>query len=336
MTSDNMPPAVTIILLTKNSQRYLREILEAIFSQQTAPPFEVVAVDSGSQDGTLDILAAYPARQFQIPAREFNHGETRNFAARQAHASSRYLVYLTHDATPTPGWLDNLLAAVNESPQVAGACSRHLPRPTCPPPLARLLTQEWEQSGTPQRVVKKLTDPGDYARRRTYYAWFSNTSSCLRKEVWEAYPFARVEFAEDCEWADRVLRAGYTLIYEPASSVIHSHDYSLWDQFAQNMDHTRAMKRLFDPPAYQTPPTLFWMIREFLRLSWLDTHYLASQPWPLWRKLYWFFYSPLWHLASHLGARLGREYDRLPGWVIQRISKQERLRAIGVRQTRGR
>jgi len=327
------PLAVTIILLTKNSRRYLREILEAIFSRQTAPLFEVVVVDSGSLDGTLELLAAYPVRLFQIPPEEFNHGETRNFAARQASASSRYLVYLTHDATPTPGWLDNLLAAVNESPQVAGACSRHLPRPTCPPPMARLLTQEWEQSGTPRRVVKKMTDAEDYARRRVYYAWFSNTSSCLRKEVWEAYPFARVDFAEDCEWADRVLRAGYTLIYEPASSVIHSHDYCLWDQLAQNMDHTRAMKRLFDDSsAYEAAPSLFWMFREFLRLFWLDARYLASQPMPLGRKLYWLFYSPLWHLASHLGARLGRQYDKLPRWLVQRISKQERLRAIGVRQ----
>jgi len=328
-----VPPEVSIILLTKNSRRYLREILEAIYAQAARRLFEVIAVDSGSQDDTLAILAAFPVRVFHIPPQSFNHGETRNFGGQQADPASRYLVYLTHDATPTAGWLENLLVAVEQAPGVAGAFSRHLPRPTCLPPMARLLTQEWEQSGTPQRVVKKLTDAEDYARRRAYYAWFSNTSSCLRKEVWEAYPFARVDFAEDCEWADRVLRAGYTLIYEPASSVIHSHDYSLWDQFAQNMDHTRAMKRLFDPPAYQAPPTLFRMIREFLRLFRLDARYLASQPLPLWRKLYWFFYSPVWHLASHLGARLGREYDKLPAWLIRRISRQERLRAIGARQT---
>jgi len=323
------PPEVSVILLTKNSRRYLREILEAIYAQATRRAFEVIAVDSGSQDGTLDILAAFPVRVFHIPSQSFNHGETRNFGAQRADPASRYLVYLTHDATPTVDWLENLVTTVEASPKIAGAFSRHLPRPTCPLPMARLLAQEWEQSGTPERVVKKLADPEDYARRRIHYVWFSNTSSCLRKEVWQAYPFARVDFAEDAEWADRVLRAGYTLIYEPDSKVIHSHDYSLWDQFAQNVDHARGMKRLFDPPAYKSPPGSgpFRILREFLRLFWCDARYLSRQPLPLWRKVYWFFYSPLWHLASHLGSRVGQQSERLPAWLIRRLSRQERLKA---------
>jgi rhamnosyltransferase len=332
MTPANAPPEVSIILLTKNSRRYLREILEAIYAQEARRAFEVIAVDSGSQDGTLDLLAAFPVRVFRIPPQSFNHGETRNLGAQQAHPASRYLVYLTHDATPTPGWLDALLAAVDESPQVAGAFSRHLPRPTCPLPMARLLTEEWEQSGTPERVVKKITDPDDYAQRRIHYVWFSNTSACLRKEVWQAFPFARVDFAEDAEWADRVLRAGYTLIYEPASQVIHSHDYGLWDQFAQNVDHARGMTRLFELPADPARSGLRWMAREFLRLFYADARYLAAQRMPVWRKAYWLSYSPLWHLASHLGGRVGRRYDKLPAWLIRRISKQERLKAVGVRE----
>lgn len=328
MTASIPLPAVSIILLTKNSQRYLREILQAVYAQATPRAFEVIAVDSGSQDRTLEILAEFPVRLFQIPPGEFNHGETRNLGARQASPSSRYLVYLTHDATPaTPHWLENLLAAVNESPQVAGAFSRHLPRPTCPLPMARLLAEEWEQSGTPGRVVKRFTDSADYERRRAYYAWFSDTSSCLRKEVWQQFPFARVDFAEDAEWADRVLRAGYTLIYEPSSTVIHSHDYSLWDQFAQNMDHARGMKRIFGSSVYTEAPNLLNQIAKLLQLFRRDARYIVQQPISLWRKPYWLLYSPAWHLASHLGTLVGQNYERLPQWLLRRISRQERLKA---------
>nr|MBP7694703.1 glycosyltransferase family 2 protein [Anaerolineales bacterium] len=203
-------PEIAVILLTKNSQRYLAEQLEAVFAQAAGRGVEVIAVDSGSRDATLEIFSRYPVRVFSIAPAEFNHGETRNFGARQASASVRYLVYLTHDATPAPGWLAALLTAVETSPDVAGAHSRHLPRPTCPLPMARLLQEEWEQSGTPDRVVKRLTDRADYERRRVWYAWFSNTSSCLRRAVWEQIPFRRVDFAEDADWADRVLQAGYT------------------------------------------------------------------------------------------------------------------------------
>lgn len=334
MTSDrpHVPthkPEVCIILLTKNSQHYLEEILVAVFSQETQRVYEVVVVDSGSSDATLSILAQYPVRLFQIPPAEFNHGETRNFGAQQASTSAHYLVYLTHDATPQPGWLEALVTTVEADPAVAGAFSRHLPRPTCPLPMARLLEEEWEQSGTPQRIVKRLTDPTDYERRRVWYAWFSNTSSCLRRGVWEQCPFRRVDFAEDADWADRVLRAGYILVYEPASTIIHSHDYGLWDQFAQNMDHARGMKRLFAGSAYAQTPSVDRRLLAFAGTLGRDARFILRRRLSFPQTLYWLGYSPLWHLASFLGTAVGQRYDRLPNWVIQRISKQERLRAAG-------
>lgn len=325
-------PEVAVILLTKNSQRYLREILDAIFAQATTRPLEVIAVDSGSQDATLDIFRQFPVRVCSIAPSEFNHGETRNYGARQVSPSVRYLVYLTHDATPTPGWLEALVAAVEADPGVAGAFSRHLPRPTCPLPMARLLQEEWEQSGTPQRIVKRRTDPDDYERRRVWYAWFSNTSSCLRREVWEQFPFRRVDFAEDADWADRVLRAGYTLIYEPGSRVIHSHDYGLWDQFAQNLDHARGMTRLFGGTAYAARPRLRDRLYLFLRTLARDGRYIFSRRFSAGRTARELFYAPAWHVASFLGSLAGQHYQALPSWLVRRISKQERLRALGARR----
>jgi len=329
---EDAAPAAAIILLTKNSQRYLAELLDAIFAQTTSRTFEVIAVDSGSRDDTLALLARYPVRVSAIAPADFNHGETRNYGARLASPSVRYLVYLTHDATPTPGWLDALLDAVDEAPTVAGAFSRHLPRPTCPLPMARLLQEEWEQSGTPHRVVKRLTDPADYARRRAYYAWFSNTSSCLRRSVWEQFPFERVDFAEDARWADQVLRAGYTLIYEPRSRVVHSHDYGLWDQFAQNVDHARGLKRALGDDVHGAPPPFTARLYVLARTLARDARFIFQQPLPLGRRLFWLAYAPLWHGASFLGSQVGQHYERLPAWLIRRISKQERLRAQGTGQ----
>lgn len=328
---DVAPPDMAVILLTKNSQRYLREILEALQREAARRPLEIIAVDSGSQDQTLALLRQYPVRLVQIAPGEFNHGETRNLGARQASPSVRYLVFLTHDATPLPGWLDALIAAVDAGPNVAGAFSRHMPRPTCPLPMARLLTEEWEQSGTPNRVVKRFTDPVDYERRKIHYAWFSNSSSCLRRDVWQAYPFRRVDFAEDADWADRVLRAGYTLVYEPASRIVHSHDYGLWDQFAQNVDHARGMKRIFTAAVYEARPSPAVRLLLFGRTLARDARYILRQRLPIGRKVYWLVYSPGWHAASFLGTLVGQHYERLPAWLIRRISKQERLRSLGTR-----
>lgn len=75
-------PVVSIILLVKNGDRYLAEILDAVFSQESDHKIEVVVIDSGSMDDSLDILSNYIVQLVQIPPEEFNHGETRNLGGK--------------------------------------------------------------------------------------------------------------------------------------------------------------------------------------------------------------------------------------------------------------
>ena len=82
---------VTVIIPTFNGERYLGRILDALREQDTDAGFEVLVVDSGSTDATLDIVAARVGalgeaqlRLHQIPNSEFGHGRTRNLAAQLA------------------------------------------------------------------------------------------------------------------------------------------------------------------------------------------------------------------------------------------------------------
>jgi len=61
------------------------------------------------------------------------------------------------------------------------------------------------------------------AERRSL-ATFDNVSSCIRRSVWEETPFERTGFGEDVRWAGSVLEAGYKIVYEPRSAVLHSHE----------------------------------------------------------------------------------------------------------------
>jgi rhamnosyltransferase len=318
-------PDISIILLTKNGERYIREVLEAVSSQASRHACEVILVDSGSTDGTWEIAHSFPIRAHRILPQEFNHGETRNLGARLASPTSSYLVYLTQDATPLENWLDNLIHPLRADEQVAGAFSRHVPRPTCFPSMARLMYTEWEQTGTPQRVVKRLTDLGEYERNQAYFAHFSNTSSVIRRGVWEQHPFRPMEFAEDSEWADRVLRAGYVVVYEPSSRVLHSHDYSLWQQFAQNVDHALAMKQIHNPPEYtdSRPMRALRRVSEQIRKDW---RYISDMEAGAARRARWYLHAPLWQLATEAGIHIGAHADRLPSWLLSRLSRQARVR----------
>ena len=245
-------PLISIVILTKNAAAYLPETLPAIFNQQVDFEYEVLAIDSGSQDASIEILSHYPVRLIQIPPESFNHGETRNLGVRATSPESQYVVFLSHDALPAnPHWLQCLIKPLIGDPEVAGAFSRHTPRPGANASVVRQLVQ-LTQSGGSLRLVKQMpSSEEEYQAKKFYYVFFSNTSSILRKSIWEKWPFPKADFAEDAIWAEQVLRAGYKIVFEPESVIVHSHNYSLIEQFRQNVDHAYAMNQLFHPHFYR-------------------------------------------------------------------------------------
>lgn len=323
--------AASVILLVKNGERYLGELLTQVFAQRGVSDLEVVAIDSGSRDRSKAILSQYPVRLHEIPPEQFNHGETRNLGARLADVKSEYLVYLTQDATPAnEDWLANLLQPMLEDDRVGGTFSRHVPRPHSTPALARQLRTVWQTGGS-ARLVKTMPDDRRlYEQSRLYYAYFSDTSSALRRSAWAKVPFRPLAFAEDADWADRAIQAGYAVVFEPSSVVVHSHDYPVLEQFRQNADHTAGMKELFPGSVYggwQSWVRLFAGIPKQVLRDWQYTY--GVDPFrnsPFGRKIFWLAHSPAWHLASALGTFVGAESHRLPASLRRSISRQERLR----------
>jgi rhamnosyltransferase len=216
---------ISIILPVKNEGKGIDKCLASIFSQRTSYSYEVIVIDSGSKDNTLDIAEKYPIKLERIKPEEFGHGKTRNFGA--SLARGEFLVYLTGDAIPAnESWLVNLILNFNED-SVAGVYSRQIPKPDCNP----LTLREIYQGFTPIKEVRSIEglEREDYLRNLKRLTYFSNVSSAIRKRVWDEIPLNdKTIYAEDQEWARRVLEAGYTIVYEPKSTVYHSHNDSLW------------------------------------------------------------------------------------------------------------
>lgn len=313
---------VAIILLTKNGAAYLEECLQAITSQKSHRSFQIFAIDSGSTDATRAILTRYAVQVRQIAANDFHHGRTRNLAASLVSPDAEYLVFLSQDATPLPGWLDALVDAVASGDVVAGAFSRHVPRPDCDPLLARRILQEWEQVGGKTRLVKCLSSSVDLSKDGHATAHFSNTSSCLRREVWEAIPFPDVDFAEDLAWAVRVLADGYCLVYEPASAVLHSHSGSLSRLFRENVDAGRGVRAVLRGWTDRLMPHR----HSALQRIGCDLRFLWQSERPLGERVRWILYTPFWYWASAVGQWVGAHIDRGPAWLRQRLSWQATIK----------
>jgi len=222
-------PRVAVVIPTRNAGPGFEHTLKAIASQNLGEPFEIVAIDSGSTDGTRDRCRAHGVRVIRIRPAEFGHGRTRNLAISQCHGE--YVALMVQDAVPAnERWLAKLVAALDENPRAAGAYSRHLPHEGAGF-IARHVAEYWHrlQGG---RVEQRITDTAAFDRLppddKQIQCTFNNVSSIVRRSVWERHPFRDVSFAEDLAWGYDVLRAGYSIIYEPASVVRHSHERPVW------------------------------------------------------------------------------------------------------------
>ena len=312
-------PRVSILLVTKNGARYLAEVLDGIGRQRGCFQLEeILAVDSGSRDGSVEILRKAGARVMTIPAAAFGHGKTRNLVASQACGD--YLVFLTQDATPaTADWLENLLAPLVADPLVVGAYSRHTPRPSCHPMEWRRIVQE-ELTGMPDSRVNSRVDNPDYDRTPLFFSFFANTSSVIRHATWRDVPWPEVEFGEDHLWAKQVLEAGYKTAYCADSVVYHSHSYGPWANFRRHFDHFAALRQEVGQP----PSSLAACVPTAARTARADLAFWARERGQTKTQVVcrWALPALSWHLAACLGVWCGERAQTFPDWLQAWFSYQ--------------
>jgi rhamnosyltransferase len=247
----------SVAVLVKDGAAHLPDVLAALEAQDLAGGLEIVAVDSGSTDGSLDMLRRPSVRLLTIPPAAFDHGETRNLAAREARGRS--VVFLSQDAQPADrGFARALVEALEGDERLAGAFARQVPRPGADP-LTRRDLGAWVASGDRPRVVFAPPEYGSLPAAERYgLAAFDNVASAVRRDLLLAHPFCSSRFGEDVEWGDRMLRLGQGLAYVPEAAVIHSHTRTARGLFRRNYLGHRLLQRLF---GLRTVPDLAHLLR---------------------------------------------------------------------------
>ncbi|RVD20672.1 glycosyltransferase family 2 protein [Mesorhizobium sp. M4B.F.Ca.ET.017.02.2.1] len=294
---------VSIIIPVKNGLPYVVDVYKMIAEQDVDFEYEVIVIDSGSTDGSLKAVPLDDERfrLVEIPSVSFGHGRTRNLGVELARGE--LCVFLTHDAVPANSrWLAELVRPLREDCRIAAAFGRHIAHRNASPFAAWELEAHF--AGLRQWPVVWISDAREYAKNqglRQVFHFYSDNSSCLRKSVWEKYPYPDVSFAEDQLWAKMIVEAGYRKAFSWDSIVHHSHEYSFWDRLSRSYDESKALHELF---GYRLASSKYEVIRQILRTTARDLKLSFINGW-VFSNFWAVAKQPFDNVARQVGYYLG-------------------------------
>jgi len=294
----------SIIILAKNAGQNFSRLLDRIFSQGFDGKYEVMVIDTGSRDDTLEIAARFPVMITEIRPNEFHHGKTRNLGC--GLSQGKIIVNITQDALPYDNrWLQKLVDNFAE-PQVAMVSGRQIPWRTTKPPEKFYYAYNF-----PTFKIAVSQGASDYYHDNIF---ISNVNSAIRKDVWQQFKFSEdILMGEDKEFAKRVLLGGWSIVYEPEAAVYHAHDYSVRSVFQRSVDYGVSARL----GAGGLPRSRGSLVRRAFERFGAEIKYLNDTG-----CLRWLPYSAIYEVSRYTGLVLGNL------GIIKRSHWQQQTRSI--------
>ncbi len=298
-------PLITIIIPVKNGSATVKKCLDAIFNQTMIPKAEVIIIDSGSTDETLDIVKRYPIRLFQISAESFNHGATRNYGV--SLAKGEIIVMTVQDAIPTDkNWLKYITDPFQDE-DIKGVCGRQMvPHDQDKNPGA------WAQTFSKsvfRKVSFSLTELRNMSpkQKKNHCGW-DNVTAAYRKSTLLQQPFPKTNYSEDIHWSYLMYQKGYALGYAPYASVWHYHHEKFKYRYKRHFIEISNHFQLYNLKTYP-------LINKSSLIPIYQTLKKAHS-----KKTYWLFYNIRSLLANKM-AELNFSLNYLLGGN-KRVTKQ--------------
>ena len=225
----NKDKSVSIIIPTRNAEGYINELIDKL-NTQTIKPLEIIIVDTASKDNTKTICESYELVKFiQINDGEFDHGGTRNRAAREA--SGDILIFMTQDALPENElFIEELIKSLGEN-NIVASYGRQVARKEAGP--LEVFAREFNY---PDKDIIKTKADIDKLGVKTFF--LSNVCSAfIKDEFWKVNGFPeKTIMNEDMIISSKLIFNNKKVLYASKARVIHSHQYTYMQQFKRNFD----------------------------------------------------------------------------------------------------
>jgi GT2 family glycosyltransferase len=232
MTNPSPRPDVSILIVSFNTQRVLRECLESIERESAGLNVEISIVDNDSSDGSPEMIAKdFPAVRLVRSKVNLGFGAANNAALEGMQG--RYIVLLNSDAFLCPDSLRLSVQHMDANPRAGLGGGKLVGRDLSWQPSARMFpsitTDFYVMTGLASRFPKSRTF-GSFDRTWVDQSaaaevdWVPGAFSILRAEVVEQVGFfdpAFFLYSEEVDLCRRIKAAGWQIWYWPDVSVIH-------------------------------------------------------------------------------------------------------------------
>jgi glycosyltransferase involved in cell wall biosynthesis len=267
-------PVCSVVIRAFNEEKYIERLINGIL-QQTINSVEIILVDSGSTDGTLEIVSRYPVKVVHIRPEDFTFGRSLNMGI--SHASAEFVVMASAHVYPVyPDWLESLLKPFEE-PKVALTYGKQ---------------RGYEGSKFSEHQIFAQWFPDSHFPEQTH-PFCNNANAAIRKALWIETPYDEtLPGLEDVDWANRMILQGKTVQYVPEAEIIHIHNESPRGIGNRYLREAMAFKRIF--------PQERFGLSDLFRLIWVNIMHdfrIAREQRVIsrvWREIVWFRVMQFW------------------------------------------
>jgi glycosyltransferase involved in cell wall biosynthesis len=269
----------SIVIRAYNEERHIGRLLEGI-KHQTLKDVEVILVDSGSTDSTVEIAESYGARIVKIPSEEFTFGRSLNYGIRAA--TCKFIIIASAHVYPVyPDWLASLLFPFEDAKVALTYGKQRGPE---------------SASFSEQQIFQQWFPDENKLRQET--AFCNNANAAIRKSLWEMHAYdEELTGLEDLAWAKWAKEEGHEIAYVAEAEIVHLHNETPSGVYNRYRREAMAFKKIH--------PESNFNIYDFARLMVAN---IISDVWhagyghALWKN----FASILWfRFMQFYGTRMG-------------------------------
>lgn len=256
---------IDIICPLYNAETYIEKLDNSIKKQKKVEINQIRYVLTKSKDNTEQILKKIKANYKTIEVKEFSHSLVREKEAFESNAD--ILVFITQDIKiERDDWLYNLVKPIQEN-----ECDASYSRQLC---INNSIEKYTRELNYPKE--SKIVSKNDIDRLGLKTFFFSDASSAVKRETFiklNGYDQKNLVISEDMYIAYKLIMNDYKIKYCADSEIIHSHQFTLKQQYKRYYDTGKFFKENNYLNKYKVNQAGGNLAKYVLKMAWQDKNW---------------------------------------------------------------